>query len=522
MTRSIILLLVIAVAAGCSRQETPPDNAEDAVVVDDGAAFDELFGQARAHFHEGDTDSAVELLTEGLADPQFVDNQPTIFRALIELLLLENRVVDAQTNFIAMLHASPDTAARAFNMIPSHLKRDKDPSGYLAWCEQMVNMELPPELEQSAYAYYVDANMQAGNLDRMEQLARESISRFGGTGAVRVLTRPVNDLIDKEEFATIHSALAALTATGDSAALDFATGIQITLAAAQGQWDSAVSMFMEKAAELPDSASGSTLRTVGARALKAERTDVVDQLCEHVMSTLPDASSTRALAVTLYLDVAETAEDYDLFVERLREVSTTLQTPKLRQTISAVFYDVMSKGSGASKQELLQLVESMMAKASEQGVSQLQALLMDGAVLSDDYALALKVLDSGFRADDEAWVAMARNKLGAHLAVSEGRTDDAVRMFRDFMKHVETWTEATVDPSTGISHTREMSLGFNAKRIGDIYRDAARADDAAKAYAEAHAYFDQALAAAAPGSKEEAYISEQLAELHAAETARSL
>ena len=117
---------------------------------------------------------------------------------------------------------------------------------------------------------------------------------------------------------------------------------------------------------------------------------------------------------------------------------------------------------------------------------------------------------------------MARNKLGAHLAIEEGRTDDAVAMFRDFMKHVETWTDATVDPSTGIAHTREMSLGFNAKRIGNIYRDAGRAEEAAKAYAEARDYFDQAMKGTEEGSKEAAYIEKEMAELPRREPAPSM
>jgi predicted negative regulator of RcsB-dependent stress response len=51
------------------------------------------------------------------------------------------------------------------------------------------------------------------------------------------------------------------------------------------------------------------------------------------------------------------------------------------------------------------------------------------------------------------------------------------------------------DPATGVVHTREMILGRNAKRIGDIYRDmAGDAESAKAAYAEARAYYNKALA----------------------------
>ncbi len=522
MRRSIILLMLLTLAIGCGRPESSPEPVEDTAAADEGAAFAALFEQARAHYHEGDTDAAVDLLTEGLADPLFVSNQSQIFRALIELLLLENRVVDAQTNYLAMLHASPDTAAQAFNLIPTHLKRQPDPAAYLSWCEQMIAAELPAGIAESAYAYYVDANIQAGNLGSLKALANESFARFGGAGAVRVLTRPMNELVDKKEFATIRAGLDALQATGDAAALDFVTGMEMTLAAAEAQWESVVSMFKEKGAALPDAASRLALRTVSGRAMEAGRADVVDELCEHVFSAMPAATATKEQAVSLYLDVPEKAGNYDQLVERIQKLGAAKADSRLRQKISGVFYNVMSKASEASKKTLLQIVETMLDESGEAGSSQLQALLMDGAVLCSDYRLALKVLDSGFRADDTEWVTMARNKLGAHLAMEEGRTDDAVRMFREFMKHVETWTDATVDPSTGIAHTREMSLGFNAKRIGHIYRDAGRSEDAAKAYAEARAYFDQALAEVKEDSKEAAYIREQMAELPAEEPAPSM
>ena len=521
MTRSIIFVVLIALASGCGKPEPPSTNVENAAVVDDDA-FNALFEQARAHYHEGDTDSAVDLLTESLADPLFVSNQPTIFRALIELLLLENRVIDAQTNFLAMLHACPDVAAQTFSMIPTHLKRQPDAAGYLSWCEQMIGAELPAGIAESAYGYYVDAYVQLGAVDKLDALAQESFDRFGGGGAVRVLTRPIGDLIDKQEYVAIQSALTVLSTTGDKAALDFVAVTEITLAAAQGQWENVVSMYKEKGADLPDNATRQALRTVSSRAMAAERADVVDQLCEYVLAAMPDAQATRSQAISLYLDVAKTSGNFDRVVTRLKALRDAGAGDNLNQKVSGVFYEVMNKASAASRKTMLQMVKAMHDEAPDGGRSHMEALLMDGAVLTSDYALALKVLNDGFRADDVEWVAMARNKLGAHLAIEEGRVDDAVGLFRDFMKHVETWTDSTVDPSTGIAHTREMCLGFNAKRIGNIYRDAARADDAAKAYAEARDYFNAAMAAAKEGSKEAAYIKEQMAELPAMEPAPSL
>lgn len=514
MMRSILLLIVLAWVTGCSRPEqAPPVDAGDGVAAGETAAFDTMFDQARTHFHEGNTDAAVDLLTEGLANPEFVENQPTIFRALIELLLIENRVVDAQTNFLAMLHASPDTAVQAFNMIPTHLKRQDDPSAYLSWTAQMVGMELPNAVAESAYSYYMDANIMAGNLDKMPDLAQNCVVRFGGDAAVRIFTRPLNDLVNRGEYAAIRDVLKTLSETAEASAVDFVTAMEIVLAAAETNWDAATTMFKAKAADLAERSAHMAFRCTLDRAQQAARSDVSDALCTYVLASMPDAKRLRRLAASNYIRVAVDAGDHDGVVARTKWLVEAGAAEMVEPQVSKHFYSVMQNASDESKKDMLGIVEQLIASKDSAPDASLQALLMDGAVLCEEYGIALNVLDAGFRADDEAWVAMARNKLSAHLALEEGRTDEAVGRFRDFMKHVETWTEPTSDPSTGISYSREMTLGLNARRIGDIYRDVGRTNEAAKAYAEARAYFEEAQADVEAESKESTYINRQLAEI---------
>jgi tetratricopeptide (TPR) repeat protein len=449
-------------------------------------------------------------------------DQPTIFRSLIELLLLDNRVEDAQKNFLALLDASPDTVTQVFGMIPTYLKRREDPAAYLAWSKQIVQSDLPSNVLESAYTYLVDATVQADRIDQLEALAKESLTRFGGSGAVRILARPLDDLIGKEAFAAVRNTLDALASTGDAPAMEFVKGTEITLAAAQEQWDSVDALFRERAMGLQDGVVRRILRAVSGYAGAAERTDVVDQLCVYVLSSMPEAKSTRSEAASLYVDTSKKAGDFDAVVARLQWMNDQGASDLVASRVSGIFYEVVSKASEASKDGVMGLAEALAKEADDRQREQLQALMMDGAVLREDYAKALEVLDAGFRAQDEEWSRMARNKLAAHLAIEEGRTDDAVRMFRDFMEHVKTWTGPQHDPSTGIRHSQKMSLGFNAQRIGNLYRDAGRADEAATAYAEARGNYATALEAAAQGSKEAAYINKQIAELPKAEPAPAM
>jgi tetratricopeptide (TPR) repeat protein len=512
MTRTIMLLMAALLISGCGKKakvagpdDAPPVSRED-------AAFSALFDAARTKYREGDTDGAIDILTEGLANPQWADNHTTIFRSLLELLLQEDRVSDAQTHYMTMLHASPETASQTFSMIPEHLKRQADGTNYLAWAEQMIHSDLPSNILERSYGYYVDANVQAGNDEALPSLAETAAQQFGGAAAVRILARPLNALIDQENYDAVSGVLVKLAAAGDPTATDFVTSTGMTLYAAKGQWASVVSTFVATAATLPDSGSRLALRTLTVRALAAREGAVVDQLCAHVLQAMPTASATRKQAVASYMEVATKAAPFDDAVVRLQQLKAWgVDSGQIGARMSSVFYDVMNHGTDASKSAVMTLAEWAMAESGEERTAHYQSLLMDGAVVCNDYARAMKVLKAGFRADDAAWHSMAVNKVGAHLALQEGRTDDAVKAFRKFMKHVETWGASTVDPTTGIAHSREMGLGFNAKRIAGILADAGRADEATTVYAEARAYFDTAMAAVEADSKEAAYIKGELA-----------
>jgi hypothetical protein len=89
---------------------------------------------------------------------------------------------------------------------------------------------------------------------------------------------------------------------------------------------------------------------------------------------------------------------------------------------------------------------------------------------------------------------MARNKVLAHKALKEGDHAQAVKRFRGFLDHVDkTWVKPEYDPSTGVRHSREMALGFNAKRIADIQQKAGDIAGAMKTYTESLTYYNQAL-----------------------------
>lgn len=82
------------------------------------------------------------------------------------------------------------------------------------------------------------------------------------------------------------------------------------------------------------------------------------------------------------------------------------------------------------------------------------------------------------------------------------------------MDYVAKNNTSAFNPATGQIYTRDMILGFNALRIGDLLRDHVKDESGSrKAYAEAEQYFRSAIKNVKPNSKESKYIDDQMAQL---------
>ena len=123
----VCLMLVTILFAGCKGADTVEEPVPEATVAGETGETGEAetapddapktaMDKARAAFHAGDMEGAMKAVEDGLADPAEAESQAMLFRALIDLHLMDDRVEDAQQKFLAMLEAEPDTAGMAFGM----------------------------------------------------------------------------------------------------------------------------------------------------------------------------------------------------------------------------------------------------------------------------------------------------------------------------------------------------------------------------------------------------------------------
>lgn len=223
------------------------------------------------------------------------------------------------------------------------------------------------------------------------------------------------------------------------------------------------------------------------------RTDISDQLCSFVLTDLRNVPGTKNSAAERWLmnvngNHAET-------IRRMEKLFVMDINPSLLLNLyRSSFYRIMesrNKELMSRMSSLGPLLENKLLGRPE--ADDLIYLSLDAAFILEDYKQALKILEKGVPGKDRSWHVFAMTKIKAHLCLEEGNPIEAIQYFREFMKNIEKEDQPETDPSTDITHTKDMILGRNAKRIGDIYASTGDKTNAYKAYEEAMAYYNKAL-----------------------------
>jgi len=223
----------------------------------------------------------------------------------------------------------------------------------------------------------------------------------------------------------------------------------------------------------------------------------------------------RCEAAREWIRVATKREDMAAIPSRLESLMQFGISPKLLLSLyKNEFYGIMQNGK---KENLANMVtfgnDLIPVLENKDDKTQVRMLALDGTFMIEDYAQSLKIIEEGVPGREKEWHDMAINKIKAHLALQAGRKQEAVERFRKFMEYVATWERPESDPSTGIFHTKEMCLGRNAKRIGDILDSMGEKEESLKAYEEAIKYYKDAFAVITPDSKEYELVKTEMAEI---------
>lgn len=503
--------LVALLALGCRRRTEREAGEEQASAVD----VQEVNEAVQHLLRYGDTDGAVRTLAQALDGDKYAGDRPWLFENLLHVMLRAGQVHQARERLLTTIKDEADYLMDGFGLVYRYYRARGEKTNQLEWAETLLGAGLPPDLKRTVTTWHLQAVYSVKSLPGALALIPGIIEDLPEDDARAVLASLTQTLMAGEH----HDDLAKLVeeveqhSSNRPVLQQLAYTVSTDMLLARGKWRKADKLFRRRAAALSDDELVSSLRRFVKKADERGQLARAEKLCKFILDDVRDKPRARLEAAMLWISAAEKRNQATSIPNR---ISKLVQMDMPLRFTSALFrlrfYAVVNTGNDKAISRMMKLGDSLSeALDNERDRQAIRALQLDGSFTLKDYALSARLVEEGIAGRDEQWHSMALNKIKAHLALKEGRKEAAIERFRAFMEQTETKEKAEVDPSTGLMHTREMTLGRNAKRIGDIYTSMGKKEEADRAYEEAAGYFTRALSAVEPDSRQSQFIRAEMA-----------
>ncbi|MDR2849764.1 MAG: hypothetical protein LBW77_04375 [Verrucomicrobiota bacterium] len=272
---------------------------------------------------------------------------------------------------------------------------------------------------------------------------------------------------------------------------------KIRLLLAQDNLPAARDTFDACVAQLPDDPLLKLARSAFSALQKSGKTDLLDQVSKALAFSASGKTNSVNYAARVWTECGVSA-DKKALPERLSALLAGGVSPEQVGTLfDRYFYELTDQPDII--RSLCALGEKLLAVCRDKDtVNAVKVKVLDGAFITEDYDLAVAMLEKGIPGKDPAWHAMSIPKVKAHRALAKNQPREAAGFFRDFMNAwIASDQQEEFDPISGVAYSREWILGRNAKRIAGILDTIPDKAEADKARAEAAAYFKTALEKAA-------------------------
>lgn len=482
---------------------------------------DRILREAMQQAETGDLTNTLAVVDKGLAELKDPGDRNRLFAFSLSFLLNQNQIEIAQERYLKAL-ASPDDlflARNTLGFIVDYLSQKPDgSSNVLAWCDRLEKAGLPENMKapvlQNRLASLLALNAFTEGLNLIENrgwaLPDEAVNAMCARFITAALAAGRAD--------DVSAAIALLEGKGrgrSGMALLAASG-RIDLLMARRQFLPAAEYLFAQTAIFDDRTSAGILDKLAQAATAAGTPEAIDPIAEKALAVIPVRPDTRARAAQWWLLRARDGGSLDQAVDRLQKLDGMGLPPSvLVGGVNLVSQLVLVPSTPpAAVKRVLEFVGALKPRITEEPEKALLAgIQLDGGFKLEDYTFLIAVLEAGVPGHDKAWDNTMINKIKAHQALKEGKTDEAVKRFRAFMDSIAAQEDqGHRDPVTDERVTKPMILGYNARRIGDILAAAGRAPEAAKAYAEAKGYYTEALKGFAEKDPETKTVKKIMAE----------
>lgn len=495
-----LVALAFVCAPGCRRKASPAASTAEEKAAAEQRLMSEIrqtLMDAETAFSSGQTNEAVAKVEAAQNNPQFAAYRSQIFEQLLHMLLRGGDESSARQRALQVC-GDPVLADGGCGLVYRNYREHNDLTNAVTWAnEVLARTNLVASLRRTAFAWSIDDNIALGADDQALGVLSRAIQALAADESVPLSVQAVEALLAAGRLESVDRVLTLAGAMRPCplAITHLVTASHVRLRASRGEWEALTNDFAVAALSLPDGDLDRLMRGVFGAAQKAGKRAVVDGCAEIVIFNPAVRSNATAVASATRVWIEQImAADKDALPARLNALlRANVPIGLVTDAYTHNYYEFTERP--AALKDLMAIGERLMPLAADEETrNEIKTKLLDGCFLLHDYDRALVMLEAGIPGRDEQWHKTAIIKVKAHRALENKNPREAVKCFREFMDCIRSSKDAEIsDPVTGMSFTKEMILGRNAKRIGDILAGIPDADEAAKAYTEAHALYSQAL-----------------------------
>ena len=500
---AVLFAGLLLLADGCGRRspEAGPSPDEKAAVEQRLLwKLNMVFATADSALVEGRTNEAIASIEAAFGNHRYAAWRPQILDSLLRLMLRCN-MVDAARQRALAASTDPALSADACELLYRYYHNMGDMPNALAWSSAIADRPgVPHAMRQQALEWNIADYIALRNDDQALAVLGKSFQALknssDGMGLVRFTIETLLNAGRPESVELVLALAATLKASPvELQHLTIATHVRVS--SARGDWATLTNNFPAAINALTDGELDGLLQAIVPPATKAGKHEVIDT-CAEMLLFNPSASSKPAAMASAARRWGENAmqSNKSAFPGRLAAMLRAKVPAGVVADLYSHFYYVFAEQPVELK-ELIAFGERLAPLVKdEDDRNDIKIKVLDGCFLVQDYDRALAMLASRIpgAGRTEQWHAAAIVKIKAHRALQQKEPREAVKYFREFMKQLRDSKEADIsDPVTGLLFPKEMVLGRNAKRIGDILAGIPDPTEAAKAYAEASVLYKKAL-----------------------------
>lgn len=478
-----VLLVLAMVAAGTSCRKNPEQIVKEAME------------QSQALSAQGQTDAAVAVLRTAYETPACAGFRDRLLGPMLFLYLGSNRVDAAQSLFRELAARNVDEVAPAVGMIEERLFSAGRFEELAAWCAALQPLAFKEGQMAAIADYHIRALEAAGKPDDVIKVLPSYVQRLPEAAGLALLERQCGAFVRTKAFDKAEAVLAMIKGgAGSAARTGLYARLQVDLLIAQDRRAEAESFFKAQAAAVPEDAAVAMLRRLTDEAVRARQAADADALCRFVLDGIKDRPGFRNAAGELWIGTARSSGSVGPVAERLAALRKDgLPAAFILGQLDRHYGFIMDKAAKPEFGALLDMCQAMAGELSADEQGRIAGIMLDFCFYVERFDTALAIVEKGIPGRDEAWTKTLASKVRAHLLLQQGKPKEAVESFREFMGYIAKEEGDQIDPVKGTRVTKEMILGLNAKRIGDILAGAGDKDGAAAAYREARDYYDTAI-----------------------------